>query len=265
MFLDFVEVLLGIGRLGARNPGGQFIMVGDNAIKTADTFRVMARQILSKDLAEFTTQKFLKSSEDEQVVIIRNLYGAIMMRSGLHGNPMGNEFMQEILAKTLNEKAGFTTTSRTAISDDIAKLLSPHTVRVQNGQSELLRSGAIQPSQLASAIAPLPYEEIASVAYQVKSKQSLIYAIGGATQNRLARNFVDFWSIFTLFPRLGIRSAIDEGFMYAISAPAKDILNYARGTGRKFGRSTTAYTGSPDATPLITDKFRKLVGSKSSC
>jgi len=258
----FRRFLLGLGRLGARNPGGQFILVGDNAIKTADTFRNMARQVLSRDLAEFTTQKFLKSSEDEQVVIIRNLYGAIMMRSGLHGNPMGNDFMQEILSKTLNERAGFTTTSRTAISDDIAKLLSPHTVRVQNGQSELLRSGAIQPSQLASAIAPLPYEEIAAVAYQVKSKQSLVYAVGGATQNRLARNFVDFWSIFTLFPRLGIRSAIDEGFMYAISAPAKDILSFARGTGRKFGRGTTAYTGSTDATPLITDKFRKLFGRK---
>lgn len=258
----FRRTLLKFGRAAARNPGGQFILIGDNAIKTADTFRQVARQVLSRDLAEFTTQKFLKASEDEQVVIIRNLYGAIMMRSGLQGNPAGQEFMQEILAKTLNERAGFTTTTKTPISEDVAKLLSPYTVRVENGQAQLLRSGAIQPSQLASAIAPLPYEEIAAVAYTVKSKKDLIYAIGGATQNRLARNFVDFWSVFTLFPRLGIRSAIDEGFMYAISAPAKDLLNFARGVGRKFGRGTTAYTGSPDAAPVLTDKFRRLVGRK---
>lgn len=258
----FRKKLLNWGRRAARNPGGQFILIGDDAIKTADTFRQVARQVLSRDLAEFTTQKFLRSSEDEQVVIIRNLYGAIMMRSGLEGAPLGKDFMGEILSKTLNERAGFTTTTKTAISDDVAKLLSPHTVRVQNGQTELLRSGAIQPSQLASAIAPLPYEEIAAVAYQVKSKASLIYAVGGATQNRLARNFVDFWSVFTLFPRLGIRSAIDEGFMYALTAPGRDILNFARGVGRKVGRGTTAYTGSKAAAPIFTDKFRKLAGRK---
>ena len=258
----FRRQLLKLGRAGARNPGGQFILIGDDAIKTADTFRQVARQVLSRDLAEVTTQKFLRASEDEQVVIIRNLYGAIMMRSGLEGQPLGKEFMGEILAKTLNERAGFTTTTRTPISEDVAKLLSPHTVRIQNGQTELLRSGAIQPSQLASAIAPLPYEEIASVAYQVKSKTSLMYAIGGATQGRLAKNFVDFWSVFTLFPRLGIRSAIDEGFFYSISAPLKDVLNFARGVGRKFGRATTAYTGSKAAAPIFTDKFRKLVGRK---
>lgn len=251
-----------IGRAAARNPGGQFILIGEDAIKTADTFRQVARQVLSRDLAEVTTQKFLRASEDEQVVIVRNLYGAIMMRAGLDGAPLGKDFMSEILAKTLNERAGFTTTTRTPISDDITKLLSPHSVRIQNGQSELIRSGAIQPSQLANAIAPLPYEEIASVAYQVKSKASLIYAIGGATQNRLARNFVDFWSIFTLFPRLGIRSAIDEGFFYALTAPAKDVLNFARGQGRKLGRATTAYTGSKASAPIFTDKFRKLFGRK---
>lgn len=258
----FRRQLLKIGRAAARNPGGQFILIGDDAIKTADTFRQVARQVLSRDLAEVTTQKFLSATEDEQVVIVRNLYGAIMMRAGLEGAPLGRDFMSEVLSKTLNERAGFTTTTRTPISEDVSKLLSPHTVRVQNGQTELLRSGAIQPSQLASAIAPLPYEEIAAVAYQVKSKANLIYAVGGATQNRLARNFVDFWSIFTLFPRLGIRSAIDEGFMYAISAPAKDVLNFARGVGRKFGRATTAYTGSKAAAPIFTDKFRKLLGRK---
>ena len=263
----FRRTLLAVGRAAARNPGGQPILTGDNAIKTADSFRQVARQVLSRDLAEFTTQKFLRSTEDEQVVIIRNLYGAIMMRAGLEGTPAGREFMEQILSKTLNEKAGFTTTSRTPISEEIAKLLSPHTVRIQNGQAELLRSGAIQPSQLANAIAPLPYEEIAAVAYAVRtkniqSKRDLIYAIGGATQNRLARNFVDFWSVFTLFPRLGIRSAIDEGFMYAMTAPLKDLYQFAVGVGRKFGRGTTAYTGSKEASPLITDKFRKLFGRK---
>lgn len=261
----FRRQLLRFGRAAARNPGGQFILIGDDAIKTADTFRQVARQVLSRDLAEVTTQKFLRASEDEQVVIIRNLYGAIMMRAGLEGSPLGTKFMEDVLSKTLNERAGFTTTKRTPISEDVAKLLSPYSVRVAEGQAELLRSGAIQPSQLANAIAPLPYEEIAMVAWQAKGKSSkldMTYAIGGAQQSQLARNFTDFWSIFTLFPRLGIRSALDEAFFFYLTATNRELYNFVRGQGRKLGRATTAYTGSKAAAPLITDKFRRLIGRR---
>lgn len=258
----FRKTLLKLGRLAARNPGGQFILIGEDAVKTADTVRQVARQVVNKDFSEFITQKFLRSSEDEQIVIVRNLYASIMMRAGLYGRPEGEEFMSEILKRTLNEKAGFTTTVNSKISEETAKLLSPYTTRVMNGQVELVRRGAIQPSQLASALAPLPYEEIATVAYNVKSKQNLFYAIGGATKSRAAKNFVDFWSIFTLFPRLGIRSAIDEGIMYALTAPGKDLIQFAAGVGRKMGRANAAYTGSKSASPLITDKFKKLFGRK---
>jgi len=259
----FKKTLYFFGKMAARNPGGQFIMVGDDAVKTVGTLRQVARQVLNKDLSDFVAQKFLRSSEDEQIVIIRNLYTAIMMRAGLYGRPEGEEFINEILKKTLNEKAGFTTTTNSRISEGLTKLLSSHTVRVMEGQAELVRRGAIQPSQLASAIAPLPYEEIASVAYNVKSKQNLFYAVGGATKSRAAKNFVDFWSIFTLFPRLGIRSAVDEGIMHALTAPMKDIWQFASGVGRKLGRASAAYTGSDAASPLVLDSFRKLAGRKT--
>jgi len=75
---------------------------------------------------------------------------------------------------------------------------------------------------------------------------------------------VDFWSIFTLFPRLGVRSAIDEGFMYALTAPGRDILNFVKNEGRKTGRASAAYTGSSAAEGPVGSTLRKLFGKGPS-
>jgi len=258
---DINKLRFKMGRMAARNPAGQQIIVGDEAVKTIDTFRNVARLVVSRDMADFMAQKFLTSSEDEQVVIVRNLYAAVMHRAGLDDSAEGRELMQEVLKKTLNERAGFTTTVKTQIDPAFANVMPKDSLRFENETPIMNAAGAIQPSQLAGAIGPLPLEDIAIKANQIRSKGSLIKATQGATRSKLAKDFVDFWSIFTLFPRLGIRSAIDEGFMYAITAPAKEILAFARGEGRKLGRASSAYTGSKSAEGLIalalTKSFKK--------
>jgi hypothetical protein len=208
-------------------------------------------------MADFMAQKFLTSSEDEQVVIVRNLYAAVMHRAGLGDNAEGQELMQEVLKKTLNERAGFTTTVKTEIDPTFANVMPKDSLRFENETPVMNAAGAIQPSQLAGAIGPLPLEDIAIKANEIRSKSSLMKAAKGATKSKWAKDFVDFWSIFTLFPRLGIRSAIDEGFMYALTAPANDLLAFAKGEGRRLGRGSSAYTGSKSAEGIIAGVMSK--------
>jgi len=248
------------GKMAARNPAGQAVLTGDDAIKTIDTVRNYARLVLDRDMADFVAQKFLTSTEDEQIVVMRNLYAAIMQRAGITDDAI----MKEYLKKTHNGRAGFTTTVRTEVDDQFAGLLSKDTVKYENDTALLEGSGAIQPSQIARGVGPLPLEEIALKANELKSKQSLIKAAQGATKSKFAKDFVDFWSIFTLFPRLGIRSAIDEGFMYALTAPGRDILNFVKNEGRKTGRASAAYTGSSSAEGPIGSTLRKLFGKGPS-
>lgn len=248
------------GKMAARNPAGQAVLTGDDAIKTIDTVRNYARLVLDRDMADFVAQKFLASTEDEQIVVMRNLYAAIMQRAGITDEAI----MKEYLKKTHNGRAGFTTTVRTEVDDQFAGLLSRDTVKYENDTALLEGSGAIQPSQIARGVGPLPLEEIALKANELKSKQSLIKAAQGATKSKFAKDFVDFWSVFTLFPRLGIRSAIDEGFMYAFTAPRKDLLNFAKGQGRKTGRASAAYTGSSAAEGPVGSVLRKLFGKGPS-
>lgn len=248
------------GKMAARNPAGQAVLTGDDAIKTIDTVRNYARLVLDRDMADFVAQKFLASTEDEQIVVMRNLYAAIMQRAGITDEAI----MKEYLKKTHNGRAGFTTTVRTEVDDQFAGLLSKDTIKYENDTALLEGSGAIQPSQIARGVGPLPLEEIALKANEIKSKQSLIKAAQGATKSKFAKDFTDFWSVFTLFPRLGIRSAIDEGFMYALTAPGRDLLNFVKGQGRKTGRASAAYTGSSAAEGPIGSTLRKLFGKGPS-
>jgi len=248
------------GKMAARNPAGQAVLTGDDAIKTIETVRNYARLVLDRDMADFVAQKFLASTEDEQIVVMRNLYAAIMQRAGITDEAI----MKEYLKKTHNGRAGFTTTVRTEVDDQFAGLLSKDTVKYENDTALLEGSGAIQPSQIARGVGPLPLEEIALKANEIKSKQSLIKAAQGATKSKFAKDFTDFWSVFTLFPRLGIRSAIDEGFMYALTAPGRDLLNFVKGEGRKTGRASAAYTGSSAAEGPVGSVLRKLFGKGPS-
>jgi hypothetical protein len=166
--------------------------------------------------------------------------------------------MEEVLKKTLNQRAGFTTTAKTEIDPTFANVMPKDSLKYENETAIMDAAGAIQPSQLAGAIGPLQLEDIAIKANQIRSKSSLMKAAQGATRSKWAKDFVDFWSIFTLFPRLGIRSAIDEGFMYALTAPARDLLSFSRGEGRRLGRASSAYTGSASAEGAIQLAMSKM-------
>lgn len=258
---DFKRGLKKIGLMAARNPAGQKVLTGENAIKTIDTVRQYARLVVNRDMADFIAMKFLKSTEDEQIVVMRNIYAAIMQRAGITDKAI----MEEYLKKTHNGRAGFTSTVETKIDPNFAAVMSKNSTESINDVNYLTGSSAIQPSQIAAAIGPLPLEEIALRANEIKSKQSLIAAVKGATGTRFAKNFVDTWTIFTLFPRLGVRSAIDEGFMYAFTAPGRDLLNFAgKLQGRKAGRAASAYTGRSDAEGIGLAIKKKLGGKTPS-
>ena len=262
---DFKKGLRRIGTMAARNPAGQMVLTGDDAIKTIETVRQYARLVVNRDMADFIAMKFLKSTEDEQIVVMRNLYAAIMQRAGITDKAI----MEEYLKKTHNGRAGFTSTVDTKIDPEFAAVMSKEATENINDVNYLSGSSAIQPSQIAAGVGPLPLEEIALRANEIKSKQSLIKAAKGATGSRFAKNFVDTWTIFTLFPRLGIRSAVDEGFMYAFTAPGRDLLNFLQpwrpaNKGRSAGRAAAAYTGRSDAEGIGLAIKKKLGGKTPS-
>lgn len=136
----------------------------------------------------------------------------------------------------------------TFVSAADAKYAPTGVLKQINGKNILLSNDAIQFIHSTDAIGALPYNTIMKQVTEINSKKNLIHAIGGATHSKFVTDFVDAWSILTLLPRLGIRSAIDEGLMFVLTAPGKDLLDFATRKGHKIGTVLTTFTGSKEST-----------------
>ena len=247
-----------IGRLAARSASGLEVRLGENAASTAANFTTRARQVLPKDMAQALTFKFLESTIDEQVVIMRNLDAATMYSMGLGGTQRGIELMEKTLGLKYGDMAGFAAKVETGINPEHVKVMPEGSLRETSSGITLAGDGAMHPFQATDAIGSLPYDVIGSMIWEIKSAKNPIGAIGGATQGNFAKKLVDAWSILTLFPRLGIRSAIDEATMFVLAAPTRDLQSYALRVGYKMANISKTTTGSRAATGPIREGLQKI-------
>jgi hypothetical protein len=247
-----------IGKQAARSPAGQEIRLGERSAETANHFNNMARQLLPRDMADFMTTKFVEAPMDEQVVIIRNMYASIMHKFGMAGTAKGTDLMKEILRQKFGGAAGFATVVETPIADHLLGELESTSIKDVAGKKILDSEDAIQPYHTTHVIGALPYDQIATYVTDVKSKSNLFNAILGSASSPFAKKTVDVWSMLTLLPRLGIRSAIDEGMMFALTAPSSDVRKYFFLRGKAMGRLNTAFTGSKSAVGPIREALGKI-------
>ena len=247
-----------IGQQAARSAAGLEVRIGDGqAIKTAANFTARARQILPKDMALALTERFIDSTADVQIVILRNLDAATMYAMGLGGDNKGLEVMKKILQDKYGSLAGFATKEVLQVHPDHAKVMPDYILKNSNDGAYLDTIGPLQPYQSTRAVGSLPYDLIGSTIWDIKSKKNIINAVGGATQGQFSKKLVDTWSILTLFPRLGVRSAIDEAVMYLLSAPTKDLRAFASREGYKMANVTKTFTGSKSGTGPVKAAIQK--------
>jgi hypothetical protein len=244
-----------------RSPGR--ILYGENAVKTESDVRNLAILALGrKDTAYAFTEEFLKESPEIQLTMIRNLYSAVMMRSGMLGSPNGQKVADEILAATFNETGMFSTV-QSQIPIELVGTLHPALIRREGESFFQASKGIVQPSQVAKSIAPLPYDLIYQTAAssRLSEKVNFMNVIGGATKNKFSKFFLDFWVTHTLFPRLGPRSSIDETFFNALTANSNDLRNFVFG-GRQARTILEATTGSKTTQGMYKRGFYKIFPSK---
>ena len=249
---------IGVGL--SRSPGR--ILFGNDAIKTSQDFRSLANLATGNPrIADAMVESFLDETVENQITIVRNLYQAVMMKAGMNGSPGGEAHMAQILASTFNE-LGMGTTVRTEIPLNFADVLSPSAFRMENDVPLLTGKGVIQPSQLTEGIAPLPYDLIYQYGAASKLSQKINFtnALGGATKNNAVRLYTDFWANLTLFPRLGIRSAIDEAFFMYMAAPWYNVRQYLTGAAWSPSRVLETITGSKSSIGMYRRGLYKIPG-----
>ena len=232
-----------LGLLGSRVPGR--ILWGEDAVKNADDIRNMAALILPRDIAEALTLAIVDETPEVQLTVVRNMYYAFMTKLGVP-----EDIKLITLSKTFNESAGMYTMVKTAVPKEFLDEIHPSVIRTENDVPYLMGKGAVHPSQIAKGIAPLPFEDLYRFSTRNKLSEATNFQekLGGATSQLLRsnglRHYNNFWAVFTLFPRLGSRSNIDEMFFAGLS---QDAGFWTRFGQLKFGgdiKAATAYSGS---------------------
>jgi hypothetical protein len=251
-----------VSLLLARTPQNQEIKLNvidrNQSIKSADVFRNTARQVLPKDLSEALTIKFINSDANDQVAMLRSIDVAIMQRLGIQGTEKGELFIKKTLDEKYGTSVGVAVTEKLNVPIALENFVSKHGLKVEDNVPKFDSMGIIHPSQERGAISTLNYQELAQYAYEANRGKLISGMFGMATQSAQSSAIVNFWSVLTLFPRLGIRSAIDEGFIYYLTAPAKDLFQYLDRKGHRMGRIASAYSGSKSGEQLRVKIARKL-------
>lgn len=237
-----------LGAASSRIPGPVFF--GDNAIETADNIRNTANLVLPKNIANAVTLMLLDETIDVQLTAMRNMQYGYMKRLGLK-----EDDILKILQKTYNEQAGFTPVPDLPIADEFLVQMHPMAYTIQNGQGTLAASGAIQPSQLTKGIAQLPFDMIYQLSASAKldklnkatPAKNTILALNGLARSNFARIWNNNWAAYTLVPRLGIRTNVDEGFFYYLTKPVSDLMNFVSTKFQREVRGMEAVTGSSAA------------------
>ena len=270
-------------RLAARHPGSQRIFTTDDKVmETLPVFNSLTRTILPKDMANFMTELFKTSSQQDRIIMLRNVYAANMYNVGLHGVPGGEELMNSILQEKFARQYGWGTTDKITVAPQHLEHVDPETltfngVKGENGKFEITSQGPIHPFQNAEAIGGLPWDLIqqtiagdsvrkAGQSIMKEKRFDFMRTIGGATQHAFLKKFTDGWSFFTLYPRLGVRSSIDEAMMYLLTAPMKDVIKYAsgalrlKGSGKEMSKPIQAYTASMGSIGPVKAGMYKILG-----
>ncbi len=232
----------------SRAPGR--ILYGPDAIKTIDEVRNLLHVVgFPRHYADVMAEHYVDESVEYQVTMIRNLYAAFYKKIGMNGQTNGDNHIDELLNSTFNEKAGMTSVTRVEIPQGWESELPRAIYKYDNDIPILTSRGIIHPAQVAEGIAPINFDlafEFAA-ADKLSGKASFINVINGGARHPFTRKYNDWWTRYTLYPRAGVRNAIDEISFAGLSAPASDLLALAtaplNATGAQI-RVATAVTGS---------------------
>jgi hypothetical protein len=236
------------------HPGMGAVFTNERYIETIETLRRQANLVFkNKPLAHLFTEHFKSATITERKFLKENLDRLTLRSTGIYGMPGGEQYAENILddkygvGKLFGVQPEITMPPQLGISLD-------NTIR-----------GPLGSSGFKEAYSSLPFQKISQfVAHNQLKKEKKLNArtvaniFGGAYNSKVVSDFIDFWSRFTLFPQLGVRSSIDEGFMLAVTQDSKFVKEFFK--AQKYGKIFPVIGGSSKSVGPIKDTIDFVLG-----
>lgn len=251
-----------VTRMLSQSPGDNAIAFMDSSrVSVGDTLSTLKNvlyQFMDRDIADGLGEAYLRMKPDERLTFIRGTYISLLESLGVDKIPAGKQLINEII------ETRFGGGQRSLMA---ALKLEPR-LGFNIHEAALRLDGAYHSTQLTTTVNNLPWNRIAETVHdaafltagksQGKTGVSAAAAtVGGALNSSLSGKLTNFWSFFTLNPRLGMRTTIDEAFMFYLTAPMEAMLMVRR--GKAAGRAITAATGADAAIGVVSKGFRAAV------
>ena len=252
-----------IDYLSARHPGNKEIYMTDE--RYSETLDLVRQQALiatgDKRFAEAFIIKFANLDEKGRIALRRGLDEATMRRMGVDKVSKGEEFMKKILDQKYAVAGGFSVTDQLVVPARGTATGELGTTIPVNGTLLAYQNtnalGSLPWSEIKHFMAGKTLEKAVGKAQSGNKAQVLPELIGGAFNNRHADMLTDVWTTFTLAPRLGIRTAIDEGMMFSLymtTGLAKEFLN-----AKRAGNVIVAASGSKRAVGPVKNTIQAAI------
>lgn len=276
------------------HPGSRVISVVDGTVKdsltgtkyvqggvdtTLDVVESTAGLVMNKPLARLYAQMFKNlETPGDRVLALRGLYAYIMHRMGISAMEGGDVFMRNVLEDKFGNAPGFLSKEESfigqefldagVVSDKTRLALGGPEALQQTGPIRQVTSGAINAYNETPFIGQLPWDEIgkfvsgAFIKDKTGTKFERLKRLGATVNSKTVQGLNDNWTFFTLAPKLGIKSALDEQMFFLLYAPKEALWNYLTGVGR-FGATVagTLIGGPAKSISFLRNKFKNYTGA----
>lgn len=235
---------------------------GENAIiyhqngyveKSLNIFRDFTRLITGDKLAANTlTERFLRVSPDERLAMLLSLYKLYTDKIGMAASPQGVNAQRELIEGIFAPTKGMGPVPDFQIPEHMVNVKA---IDIPSGSSQVIHN--------AEGVAVPNFVAIHSMLYSTEGLHNGLQrylTIGGLTNNAVVNGINKGWSLATLFPKLGPKSAVDEGTIGVMVQAPQALYSFFSGKGNAMSKGVAAMTGSDKSMGLVKSFLYRKTG-----
>lgn len=234
------NILRSAGELMAKHPANVMLYTADGLVEKSgyalrDYFRLVAGD---KIQANILVERYLRVSPDERLNMLASTLKLYTDKLGMASIPAGLEKQRVMLEQLIGINRGMG-----AVPFGVpAHLAKEGTVEIPLGASRITHT--------TKGISMPNFNEITREIYELHGFHSKLVphlALNGMTHNVALKNIIDTFTFGLLFPKVGVKAAVDDGTQLLMVTHPQNIYDTFSGKGSAMHNALMRYTGS-DAT-----------------
>lgn len=210
------------------------VRVIDEFVQSSDDIYKLARVVFSRREANMVRAAFEQADTARRYTMLRGLYVQLGQSMGLNDTLEGRNFLSKVMTKQFDNQY----TEAVRFTDDELNNLA----KTQPDLANAIRANdnTWEPSATPDGVANAAVHwqvagQIAVPRFDIWQRQARgtkaagARFLGGAVDSKIHDEVSQAWTLLTLFPRNGMRGAIDEMITFGLTAPLTSILTWGKG------------------------------------